>query len=132
MESLRGYVYKSHHLEFFKRRAEWFEKAAQPTYALWWIEVGHIPTVTEFSTTFTGDIASITNFLCLVSNDLDNVNPILQNILGEIADCWSHARPQNKERAQRIRRCRGLLLLLALQPEVAEPFRRALCFVGNG
>jgi hypothetical protein len=47
MESLRGYVYKSHHLEFFKHRAEWFEKATQPAYALWWIEVGHIPTVAE-------------------------------------------------------------------------------------
>jgi hypothetical protein len=40
-------VYKSHHLEFFKRRAEWFEKATQPTYALWWIQAGHIPTVAE-------------------------------------------------------------------------------------
>jgi hypothetical protein len=47
MDSLRGYVYRSHHLEFFKRRAEWFEKATQPTYALWWIQEGHIPTVTE-------------------------------------------------------------------------------------
>ena len=29
------------------RRAEWFEKATQPTYALWWIQAGHIPTVSE-------------------------------------------------------------------------------------
>ena len=47
LESLRSYVYKSHHLEFFKRRAEWFEKATRPTYALWWIERGHVPTVAE-------------------------------------------------------------------------------------
>ena len=47
LESLRGYVYKSHHFEFFRRRAEWFEKATLPTYALWWIQVGHIPTVAE-------------------------------------------------------------------------------------
>jgi hypothetical protein len=47
LESLRGYVYQSHHLQFFKRRAEWFEKATQPTYALWWIPEGHIPTVAE-------------------------------------------------------------------------------------
>jgi hypothetical protein len=47
IESLRGYVYKSHHLEFFKRRAEWFQKATQATYALWWITEGHIPTVEE-------------------------------------------------------------------------------------
>lgn len=47
IESLRGYVYQSHHLEFFKRRAEWFEKATQPAYTLWWIQAGHIPTVGE-------------------------------------------------------------------------------------
>jgi hypothetical protein len=47
MESLRGYVYKSHHLEFFRRRAEWFEKATQATYALWWTPAAHIPTVAE-------------------------------------------------------------------------------------
>ncbi len=47
IESLRDYVYKSHHLEFFKRRAEWFEKATQPGYALWRIQAGHIPTVGE-------------------------------------------------------------------------------------
>jgi hypothetical protein len=47
IESLRTYVYKSHHLEFFKRRAEWFEKSTQASYALWWIPEGHVPTVTE-------------------------------------------------------------------------------------
>ncbi len=47
IESLRTYVYKSHHLEFFKRRAEWFEKSTQASYPLWWIPEGHAPTVTE-------------------------------------------------------------------------------------
>ena len=47
IESLRNYVYRSHHLEFFKRRAEWFEKSAKPTYTLWWILENHIPTVAE-------------------------------------------------------------------------------------
>ncbi len=47
IESLRDYAYKSLHLKFFKRRAEWFEKATQPTYALWWVPEGHIPTVVE-------------------------------------------------------------------------------------
>jgi len=47
VESLKGYVYKSHHLDFFKRRAEWFEKSEQASYALWWIPKGHIPTVAE-------------------------------------------------------------------------------------
>jgi hypothetical protein len=47
MEALRGYVYRSRHVEFFKRRAEWFEKAVEPTYALWWVPEGHVPTVAE-------------------------------------------------------------------------------------
>jgi hypothetical protein len=47
LDALKGYVYKSHHLDIFKRRAEWFEKPAQANYALWWIPEGHIPTVAE-------------------------------------------------------------------------------------
>ena len=47
VESLRGYVHKSHHLDFFKPRADWFEKSAQASYTLWWIPKGHIPTVAE-------------------------------------------------------------------------------------
>ncbi len=47
IESLHAFTYKSHHLEFFKKRAQWFEKAKTPTYALWWIPAGHIPTVQE-------------------------------------------------------------------------------------
>jgi hypothetical protein len=47
LESLKNYVYKSHHLEFFRRRAEWFEKSPQASYALWWVAEGHIPTVAD-------------------------------------------------------------------------------------
>ncbi len=47
IDALRGYVYKSHHVEFLKRRAEWFEKAILPIYTLWWIPKGHIPTIDE-------------------------------------------------------------------------------------
>ena len=47
IDSLKGYVYKSHHLDFFKRRAEWFEKSEQASYALWWIPEGYVPTVAE-------------------------------------------------------------------------------------
>lgn len=47
VEALQQFVYKSHHLGVFRDRAKWFERAAAPTYALWWVPQGHIPTVSE-------------------------------------------------------------------------------------
>ena len=47
IESLRNYVYTSRHIEIFRQRAKWFEKAEKPNYCLWWIPAGHIPTVAE-------------------------------------------------------------------------------------
>jgi len=44
---LRDYVYRSNHLQVFEDRAKWFAKMNQPHYCLWWIRVGHIPTVME-------------------------------------------------------------------------------------
>jgi len=45
MEALRDYVYRSNHLAVFRERAKWFEKMDQPSYCLWWVPAGHIPTV---------------------------------------------------------------------------------------
>jgi len=47
LEALRGFVYRSHHSRFVRNRLDWFEKLEGPVYALWWIPVGHIPTVKE-------------------------------------------------------------------------------------
>jgi len=47
IEALRDYTYTSKHIEVFRRRAEWFEKASKPHYCLWWVPAGHIPTVAE-------------------------------------------------------------------------------------
>jgi Domain of unknown function (DUF3291) len=47
LESLKNYVYKSVHTDFLKRRAEWFENMRDMIVVLWWIPIGHIPTVTE-------------------------------------------------------------------------------------
>src|SRR5215468_11093522 len=47
LEALRGYVYRSDHARFVRARLDWFEKMEGPVYALWWIPVGHIPTVQE-------------------------------------------------------------------------------------
>lgn len=44
--SLGAYVYRSGHVEIMRRRKEWFEH--MDTYmALWWVPVGHEPTVEE-------------------------------------------------------------------------------------
>jgi len=47
LASLHAYVYRSLHGEFFARRQAWFEKFESSYLALWWIPVGHIPTVDE-------------------------------------------------------------------------------------
>ncbi len=46
-EALREYVYRSGHLEYLRRRAEWFEVPRQPHYVLWWIPEGEQPTLEE-------------------------------------------------------------------------------------
>ena len=45
--ALRDYVYQSGHTHVLKDRAKWFEKMDKGHYCLWWIPVGHIPTVAE-------------------------------------------------------------------------------------
>jgi hypothetical protein len=47
IESLREYAYKSDHRKVFQDRAKWFEKMDKPNYCLWWVPVGHVPTVAE-------------------------------------------------------------------------------------
>ena len=47
VESMRNYVYKSEHVDFLKRRREWFEKLGDVYQVLWWIPEGHIPTLSE-------------------------------------------------------------------------------------
>lgn len=47
VEALRAFTYQSHHLEVFRKRAQWFVKSSVPMYCLWWVPSGHIPTVAE-------------------------------------------------------------------------------------
>lgn len=47
VEALRDFAYKSKHINVFRDRANWFEKASKPNYCLWWIPIGHIPSVAE-------------------------------------------------------------------------------------
>ncbi|MGD1090919.1 MAG: DUF3291 domain-containing protein [Bryobacteraceae bacterium] len=47
VETLRDYVYASPHIQVFRDRARWFERASQANYCLWWVPAGHQPTVAE-------------------------------------------------------------------------------------
>jgi len=47
LEALRSYTYRSEHVEFFRKRAQWFQKLDKPHYCLWWVPAGHRPGVAE-------------------------------------------------------------------------------------
>jgi len=47
VEALKDFTYRSGHVEFMKKRAAWFEKPTSNYLVLWWIRVGHRPTLTE-------------------------------------------------------------------------------------
>jgi len=45
--SLKQFMFKTHHIDFLKRKKEWFVPLDSASYVMWWIEEGHIPTVEE-------------------------------------------------------------------------------------
>ena len=47
LEQLQDYVYRGAHREIMRKRRQWFEKLDGIHLALWWVEVGHIPTIDE-------------------------------------------------------------------------------------
>jgi hypothetical protein len=47
LESLRGYVFRSAHVEVMRQRREWFERFEGVYLALWWVPAGHRPTLDE-------------------------------------------------------------------------------------
>lgn len=46
-ESLRSYTYDTVHSYFLKSRKKWSEKMDSHQVVLWWIDMGHIPTLEE-------------------------------------------------------------------------------------
>jgi hypothetical protein len=46
-ESLWDFVYRSEHLEFLRRRRDWFQHMLEPYLVLWWVPAGHIPSMVE-------------------------------------------------------------------------------------
>jgi len=47
VDALREYVYKSAHQGVLRDRKRWFEKFGGPSYALWWVPAGHLPSTQE-------------------------------------------------------------------------------------
>ena len=47
VESLKNFMFKTHHIDFLKRKKEWFIPLGKASYVLWWIPVGHTPTIQE-------------------------------------------------------------------------------------
>lgn len=46
-ETLFEFAFKSEHVDFVRRRNEWFTHEAAPYAVLWWVQAGHRPTVEE-------------------------------------------------------------------------------------
>lgn len=47
IEDLKAFTYKTRHVEIFRDRAQYFEKLDVPHYCLWWVPIGHRPSVQE-------------------------------------------------------------------------------------
>ncbi len=48
LEALRGFVYRNGpHLDFMRRRRDWFHRMAEEHLVLWWVPAGHIPDLDE-------------------------------------------------------------------------------------
>ena len=46
-QSLSAFVFKSGHVEFMRRRRQWFERMSEAYLVLWWVPEGHVPTTDE-------------------------------------------------------------------------------------
>jgi hypothetical protein len=47
IKHLKNFIYKSRHRELIKQREQWFEKLADMHMVMWWVQVGHIPSIAE-------------------------------------------------------------------------------------
>ena len=46
-EDLKQFVFRSDHVNVMRQRRKWFEPLGDVPYALWWIEAGRIPSLSE-------------------------------------------------------------------------------------
>ena len=47
VEELKQFAYHTEHVDFYRKRKNWFERPQQAHMALWWIPVGHQPDALE-------------------------------------------------------------------------------------
>ncbi|CAD5287852.1 conserved hypothetical protein [Alteromonas sp. 38] len=47
VDALKNFMFRTHHKDFLSRKKEWFFEIPEDTYVLWWIPVGHIPSLEE-------------------------------------------------------------------------------------
>ena len=47
IDSLFAFTYRSQHVDFYRRRREWFEPVSLPTPVLWWNTAGYIPSLAD-------------------------------------------------------------------------------------
>jgi Domain of unknown function (DUF3291) len=45
--TLENFVWNTVHRQFYQRRAEWFEVLGKMHFVMWWVPVGHRPTISE-------------------------------------------------------------------------------------
>jgi heme-degrading monooxygenase HmoA len=46
-EALAAFAYRTEHRDYVRRRGEWFLPREGPSFVLWWIPAGHVPTNAE-------------------------------------------------------------------------------------
>ncbi len=46
-KSLEDYVFKTVHVQFYKKREAWFDLMEKPHMVFWWVVEGHLPTLDE-------------------------------------------------------------------------------------
>ena len=47
IDDLKNFMFKTHHIDFLKRKKEWFYTMTEASYALWWVPHGHQPDIDE-------------------------------------------------------------------------------------
>ena len=47
VDQLRQFAYHGAHLDYFRRRLEWFEAHDEASHVMWWIPAGEIPSTAE-------------------------------------------------------------------------------------
>lgn len=47
LQAFNHFVYQSGHVQYIKRKKEWFEKFDGPHTVMWWVEEGHRPDLAE-------------------------------------------------------------------------------------